>query len=168
MRQYEDNTATLQLKKLNEMQSITNATEKTSSNVNMEELVEPEKLQELVTKSTKKETKQLQQKVSNLTSELKELKELLTKKIAGATLAPYNRTGAPISPCKRQPKQKGGPTTHLLTRETHLLAQQLQPRKDKEIRTARKTTLHVQGTKKGRNRMVRQGQKTKPINWTPT
>ena len=93
LRQQEDNQVALQLKKLKENQSLTEATEQATSDVNTEESVEPEKLLEMVTKSTKKETKQLKQDVNNLTTQLKELKELL-KKIAGAPLAPYDRTSA--------------------------------------------------------------------------
>ena len=79
LRQQEDNQVALQLKKLKENQSLTEATERATSDVDMEESVEPEKLLEMVTKSTKKETKQLKQDVHNLTSQLKELKELLKK-----------------------------------------------------------------------------------------
>ena len=112
IRQEEDNHIALQLKKLKENQTLTDATAKASSNIEMEESVEPEKLHEMVTKSTRKETKQLKTDIATLTSQVNELKQVLSKKDRRGTAGPVrqnrrttNRSLTPTRQTRRTPNR---------------------------------------------------------------
>ena len=110
VRQHKGNKVALQLKKMKEMQEVTNATAKSIIQHQHRGICGTWETTGISHKICKKITKQLQEKVTNITSQLQEIKELL-KKIAGAMPVPYDRTGAPISLHKKKTKRTNNPLT---------------------------------------------------------